>query len=137
MLLENARSGQTASQQLHGKSLFEYFQAHQREGRLFDAAMTENAAPGAEDIVAIDGPTIVALDDGPTIVALDRKFSRWLHALQHAQEPRTTVIPRLVDEEETPCIELERFRARPTTVKLWREHKRSIMASIDRERMQG
>jgi hypothetical protein len=102
MLLENVRSRQTASQQLHGRSLFEYFQAHPREGRLFDAAMNENAAPGAEDIVAIDGPTIVALD---------RKFSRWLHALQHAQEPRTPVMPRLVDEEETRCIELERFRA--------------------------
>jgi hypothetical protein len=80
MLLENVRSRQTPSQQLHGRSLFEYFQAHPREGRLFDAAMNENAAPGAEDIVAIDGRQswrlIESSEDGYTPCSMPKSRER-------------------------------------------------------------
>jgi hypothetical protein len=49
-LLSHVRSGRTAFEQVHGKSLFEYLRAHPDEGRLFDAAMTENTARDGTDV---------------------------------------------------------------------------------------
>ena len=51
-LLENVRTGQSAFQQVHGVGVFEYLQEHPDEGRLFDAAMTENTARDGKDIAA-------------------------------------------------------------------------------------
>jgi O-methyltransferase domain/Dimerisation domain len=51
-LLDNVRTGQSAFQQVHGAGVFEYLQEHPDEGRLFDAAMTENTARDGKDIAA-------------------------------------------------------------------------------------
>jgi hypothetical protein len=43
-LLENVCTGHSAFEQVHGVGLFEHLEQHPEEGRLFDAAMTENTA---------------------------------------------------------------------------------------------